>query len=33
MSLRVLVIPEDPTHNGYILRPLTEMVLADAGSG
>ena len=25
------VIPEDPTHNGYILRPLTEMVLADAG--
>lgn len=31
MSVRVLVIPEDPTHNGYILRPLAEIVLADAG--
>lgn len=31
MSVRVLVIPEDPTHNGYILKPMVEMVLADAG--
>ncbi len=31
MSLRVLVIPEDPTHNGYILKPLVEAVLADLG--
>lgn len=31
MSVRVLVIPEDPTHNGYILKPLVEMVLADVG--
>ena len=31
MSLKVLVIPEDPTHNGYILKPLVEAILADAG--
>ncbi len=31
MSLRVLVIPEDPTHNGYILKPLVEMLLSAAG--
>ncbi|MYE24648.1 MAG: hypothetical protein F4Y01_12020 [Gammaproteobacteria bacterium] len=31
MSTRVLVIPEDPTNNGYILKPLTKMVLAEAG--
>ncbi|MCY4059531.1 MAG: hypothetical protein OXG44_16195 [Gammaproteobacteria bacterium] len=31
MSVRVLVIPEDPTHNGYILKPLVGMVLADVG--
>ena len=31
MSFRVLVIPEDPTHNGYILKPLVEMVLQSAG--
>lgn len=31
MSLRVLVIPEDPTHNGYILKPLVEAVSADLG--
>lgn len=31
MSLRVLVIPEDPVQNGYILKPLIEMVLAEAG--
>jgi hypothetical protein len=31
MSYRVLVIPEDPTHNGYILKPLAEAILADAG--
>lgn len=31
MSVRVLVIPEDPTHNGYILKPLVEMVLDEVG--
>ena len=31
MSFKVLVIPEDPTHNGYILKPLVEAILADAG--
>jgi hypothetical protein len=31
MSCRVLVIPEDPTLNGYILKPLVERVLAAAG--
>ena len=31
MSVQVLVIPEDPTHNGYILKPVVEMVLAEAG--
>lgn len=31
MSYKVLVIPEDPTHNGYILKPLVESILADAG--
>ena len=31
MSVRVLVIPEDPFNNGYILKPLVDAVLADAG--
>ena len=31
MSVCVLVIPEDPTLNGYILRPLVKMILAEAG--
>jgi len=31
VSTRVLVIPEDPTNNGYILKPVVEMVLAEAG--
>ncbi len=31
MSFKVLVIPEDPTNNGYILKPLVEAILADAG--
>lgn len=31
MSFRVLVIPEDPTHNGYILRPLVQALMAEAG--
>jgi len=31
MSLKVLVIPEDPTHNGAILKPVVERVLAEAG--
>ena len=30
MSFKVLVIPEDPTNNGYILKPLVEAILADA---
>ena len=31
MSFRVLVVPEDPIQNGYILKPLTHALLADAG--
>ena len=31
MSLQVLVIPEDPTYNGYILRPIVERMLAELG--
>ena len=31
MSYRVLVIPEDPKLNGYILKPLAERLLKDAG--
>lgn len=31
LSFKVLVIPEDPTNNGYILKPLVEALLADAG--
>ena len=31
MSYNVLVIPEDPAWNGYILRPLTQALLEDAG--
>jgi hypothetical protein len=31
VSFKVLVIPEDPTNNGYILKPLVEAILADAG--
>ena len=31
MSVQALVIPEDPTNNGYILKPVVEMVLAEAG--
>ena len=30
MSFRVLVIPEDPTHNGYTLKPLVETVMKAA---
>jgi len=29
VSFRVLVIPEDPTYNGYILQPLVERMLAE----
>ena len=29
--MKVLVIPEDETYNGYILRPLVKAVIADAG--
>ncbi len=31
VSVQVLVIPEDPTNNGYILKPVVDMVLAEAG--
>jgi hypothetical protein len=31
MSFNVLVIPEDPTWNGYILRPLVERVCREVG--
>lgn len=31
MSFRVLVIPEDPTYNGYILKPLVERLLEEVG--
>lgn len=31
MSFKVLVIPEDPTNNGYILKPVVEAVMAEAG--
>lgn len=29
MSFKVLVIPEDPTNNGYILKPLLKAILTD----
>ena len=29
--MKVLVIPEDQTYNGYILRPLVKAIVADAG--
>jgi hypothetical protein len=31
VSFNVLVIPEDPTYNGYILRPLVERILRECG--
>lgn len=31
MSLQVLVIPEDQTYNGYILKPVVERMLAELG--
>jgi hypothetical protein len=31
MSWNVLVVPEDPTHNGYLLRPLCKRLLREAG--
>ncbi len=31
MSFRVLVIPEDPTYNGYILQPIVERMLGELG--
>jgi len=31
MSFSVLVIPEDPTHNGYILKPLVERMMRELG--
>jgi len=31
VSFKVLVVPEDPTLNGHILKPLAEALLGDAG--
>lgn len=31
MSLKVLVIPEDPVNNGFILQPLVKRMLAECG--
>ena len=31
MSFRVLVVPEDPTYNGYILQPLVEKMMGECG--
>lgn len=31
MSFTVLVVPEDPTYNGYILRPLVARMLRECG--
>lgn len=31
MSFRVLIIPEDPTNNGYILKPLVNRMLDEVG--
>lgn len=31
MSFEVLVIPEDPQQNGYILKPLVKAIMRDAG--
>ncbi|HWY71989.1 MAG TPA: hypothetical protein VNX88_25200 [Terriglobales bacterium] len=31
MSYNVLVIPEDPTYNGYILKPLVSRILEECG--
>ncbi|HSN85881.1 MAG TPA: hypothetical protein VL025_03940 [Thermoanaerobaculia bacterium] len=33
MSFNVLVVPEDPSHNGYILKPLVVRMLAECGRG
>lgn len=33
MSCNVLVIPEDPTLNGYILSPLVSRLLLECGKG
>ena len=33
MSFNVLVIPEDPTNNGYILKPLVVRMCAECGKG
>lgn len=31
MSFKVLVVPEDPTLNGYILKPLIARMVAETG--
>jgi hypothetical protein len=31
LSFNVLVVPEDPTYNGYILKPLVERMMVECG--
>jgi hypothetical protein len=31
MSFKVLIIPEDPTNNGYILKPLIKRMMKECG--
>jgi hypothetical protein len=31
MSFKVLIIPEDPTNNGYILKPLIKKMMKECG--
>jgi hypothetical protein len=31
LSFRVLVIPEDPTYNGYIVKPVVQRILRECG--
>lgn len=31
MSFNVLIIPEDPTNNGYILKPLIKKMMRECG--
>jgi hypothetical protein len=31
VSFRVLAVPEDPTYNGYLLKPLLQKMLAECG--
>ena len=31
MSMRVMIIPEDPTYDRYIVQPIVEALLAQSG--